>query len=85
MRTSSQSGAVSRKLIIGISIPVVLVCVVVGWWSFTRHKYQRARAVWKTTTLETTCRTVFYERGHRGRVGDAEGGRGAGDRQAVDW
>lgn len=52
MRIFIQSGAVSRKLIIGISIPVILVGLVLGWWSITRYKHQRARADWKTTTLQ---------------------------------
>jgi hypothetical protein len=46
-----ESGVVSRKLIICLSIPVILVGLVFGWWSFTRYKYQRERATWKTATL----------------------------------
>jgi hypothetical protein len=52
MRASTQCGAVSRKLIIWISIPFILVALVFGWWSFTRYKYERERAAWKTTTLK---------------------------------
>jgi hypothetical protein len=52
MRMPAQSGAVSRRLIICISVPVVCVALVLGWWAVTRYKYQRARAVWKTTTLD---------------------------------
>jgi len=57
MRSSSQSGAVIRKLIIGISIPIVLVTLAFGWWSFTRYKYERERATWKTAALERLAAT----------------------------
>jgi hypothetical protein len=52
MRTSGQSSAVSRKLIIFISIPLIVVGLPFGWWSVMRYNYQRARAAWKTKTLE---------------------------------
>jgi len=83
MRTSSQSGAVSRKLIIGISIPVVLVCLVVGWWSFILYKHQRARAAWKTTTLERLAGLSFTNADIVGELETLKASRGAGDRQ--DW
>jgi hypothetical protein len=51
MSTRGQSGAVSRKLVIWISIPVILVGLFIGWRSATRHKYERARADWMATTL----------------------------------
>ena len=51
MQTSDQSGAVSRQLIIWISIPLILVGLVLGFWQTTRHKHQQARAAWKTSTL----------------------------------
>lgn len=50
-RTSRQSGAVSRKLIIWLSIPVILVALVLGGWSAVRYKHQRARAGWMAATL----------------------------------
>jgi hypothetical protein len=81
MRTSSQSGAVSRKLIIGISIPVVLVCLVFGGWSFTRHKHLRARADWKTTTLERLAGLSFTNADISGELETLKASRGAGDRQ----
>jgi len=52
MSTSGQSGGLSRKLIIWISIPVILLGLVFGWRSVTRYNHQRARAAWKTATLE---------------------------------
>jgi hypothetical protein len=52
MFASSQSGAISRKLIIGISVPAMLVALIFGWVFFTRYKYESERAAWKTKTLE---------------------------------
>jgi hypothetical protein len=51
MHASSQSGAVNRKLIICLSIPVVLVALVFGWFFLTRYKLERERTDWKTATL----------------------------------
>lgn len=81
MRTSSQTGAVSRKLIIGISIPAVIVCLLVGGWSFTCYKHQRARAAWKTTTLERLAGLSFTNEDIRGELETLRASRGAGDRQ----
>jgi hypothetical protein len=81
MRTSIQTGAVSRKLIIGISIPVVLVCLVVGLWSLTRYKHQRARAAWKTATLERLGGLSFTNGDIMGELETLKASRGAGDRQ----
>ena len=59
MRTAGQSPGLSRKLIIWLSIPVILVALVFGWWSVTRYNYQRARTAWKTTTLERLAGLSF--------------------------
>ncbi len=47
----AESGAVRPKLIIWLSIPVVLVALVFGWFFLTRHKLERERTDWKTATL----------------------------------
>lgn len=51
LHRSGQSGAVSRRLVIWISIPAILVVLVLGVWVVTSLKHQRARTEWKTTTL----------------------------------
>lgn len=59
MRASSQSGAVNRVLIVGLSIPIVLAGLVFGWWTFTRYRYERDRTAWKTATLQRLAATSF--------------------------
>lgn len=59
LHRSSQSGAVSRRLIIWISIPVVLAGLVLGAWLLTSLKHQRARAEWKTATLARLAAVSF--------------------------
>jgi hypothetical protein len=81
MRTTSQSGAVSRKLLIGISIPLILICLAFGWSSFTRYKYQRARAAWKSTALERLAGLSFTNAEIAGELEKLKASRGAGDRQ----
>jgi len=82
MRTSCQSGAVSRKLIVWISIPVVLVGLVFGWWSFTRLKYERARAAWKITTLERLAGLSITNEDISRELETLKASRGAGEHQA---
>ena len=83
MRTSGQSGAVSRKLIIWISIPVVLVGLVFGWWSGTRYKYERARVAWKTTTLERLAGLSLTNEDMSRELEALKAARGAGEHQ--EW
>jgi hypothetical protein len=83
MRTSNQSGAVSRKLIIGICIPVVLVSLAFGWRSFTRYKHQRARADWKATTLVRLAGLSFTNADIIRELETLKASRGAGGRQ--EW
>ena len=52
MRICSRSGAVSRKLVLWICIPVVLIGMAYGSWSAARIKEQRARAAWKGMALQ---------------------------------
>ncbi|HLX72765.1 MAG TPA: hypothetical protein VKV04_24345 [Verrucomicrobiae bacterium] len=47
----SQSGAISRKLIVWLSIPIVLFVLFVGGRSAVRYKYNRERADWKDVTI----------------------------------
>ena len=51
MHSTGQSGAISRKLVICLSIPVILICLVFGGTAAVRHKHQRARADWKIVNL----------------------------------
>ena len=83
MRTSRQTGAVSRKLIIGISIPVILVGLVFGWWLVTRFKHQRSRAAWKTTTLERLAGLSLTNADISTELETLTASRGAGERQ--EW
>jgi hypothetical protein len=46
-----QSGAVIRRLIICLAIPVAIVVLLVGGRSAVRLKYERARASWKAAAL----------------------------------
>ena len=56
MSARSKSGAINRKLIVWLTIPAVtvllLVGLFVGWRSAVRYNYERARADWKTATLQ---------------------------------
>jgi hypothetical protein len=83
MRTPSQSGAVSRKLIIWISIPVILVGLVFGWWSFTRYRYQRVRADWKTVALARLAALSFASEDLSRELEDLRAHRGAGEHR--EW
>lgn len=83
MRTSGQSGAVSRKLIIWISIPVVLVGLVFGGWSVTRYKHERARAAWKTPALERLAGLTLTNVDIGRELETLKAGRGAGAHQ--EW
>ena len=42
---------VSRKLVILVSVPLLIVAVLVGWWAAEQYKFQRARENWKNATL----------------------------------
>lgn len=83
MRRLDQSGAVSRKLIIWISIPVILVGLVFGWRSVMRYKYQRARTAWKTTALERLAELSLTNEVVSRELETLKASRGAGERQ--DW
>jgi len=83
MRTSSQAGAVRRKLIIWISMPVILVGLVFGWWSVTRYKHHRARASWKATTLERLSGLSLTNDNVSRELETLKASRGAGERQ--EW
>ena len=43
---------VSRKLIVRIFIPIILLGLAIGWFSINRYKHLQARAAWKTSALE---------------------------------
>lgn len=51
MSTHRQSGAISRKVIIWLAIPAVLVLLLFGLRAMVHHKYERARTDWMVATL----------------------------------
>ncbi len=83
MLTSHQSGSVGRKLIIGLSIALILVGLVFGWWSITRCKHERARADWMATTLPRLASQSLTNEDINREVETLKAGRGTGDRQ--EW
>ncbi len=83
MRTSCQSGAVSRKLVIWLSIPVILVALVFGGWAAVRYKHQRARADWKTATLTRLTGLSLTNKDISHELETLKADRGAGEHQ--EW
>lgn len=83
MRTANQAGAVSRKLIIWISIPLILAGCVFGWWQITLQKYQRARAAWKTTTLDQLAGLSLTNEDVSRELNTLKDNRGVGEYQ--EW
>jgi len=83
MRTLGRSGEVSRKLIIWISIPVILMGLVFGLWSVTGYKYQRVRADWKTTALERLAALSFTNEDISRELEDLKAHRGVGEHR--EW
>jgi len=83
MRTSHQSGAVSRKLILWLSIPVVLAALVFGGWSALRSKHQRARADWKTATMSRLSALSLTGEEVRRELDSMKSNRGVGEHQ--EW
>lgn len=45
------SSKIRRRLIISFGVCLFLGALVVGWWSTTRYRYERARKNWKDETL----------------------------------
>ena len=57
MRAHLQSGAISRKVVIWLAIPVVIAVLVVGYGAVVKHRYQHARKVWKDEALTLIAKT----------------------------
>lgn len=83
MHNSNHSGALKRRLIIGFSIPLILVGLVFGWWSVTRYKHQRARAEWMATTLPRLAEKSLTNEDINRELEALKANRGAGDLQ--EW
>ena len=81
MRTRGQSGAVSRKLVIWLSIPLILVGLVFGGWSAVRYKLERARADWKTAALARLAGLSLTNGDTRQELETFKASRGAGEHQ----
>jgi hypothetical protein len=83
MRTSRQSGAVSRRLVICLSIPVILVALVFGGWSAVRYNHHRARADWKTATLSRISALSLTNEDVSRELESLKANRGVGEHQ--EW
>jgi len=57
MATACQSGAVNRKLVIWLAIPVLIVVCIVGCRSVLKHRYEQARKIWKDDALAQLAKT----------------------------
>ena len=57
MSTSRQCGAVNRKLIIWLAVPVFIVVLFLGYGSVVKHKYEHARKIWKDEALAQLAKT----------------------------
>jgi hypothetical protein len=51
------SAAVSRKLIIWLAIPVLILVFIVGCRSAVKHRYEHARKIWKDEALVQIAKT----------------------------
>lgn len=83
MCTLRKSGAISRKLIIGISIPVILVTLAISWWLFARYQQQRARADWKNMAIARLAGLSLTDSNIVAELETLKASRSAGGRQ--DW
>jgi hypothetical protein len=57
MATFPHSGALNRKLIIWLAIPVLIVVSIAGCMLVEKHRYEHARKVWKDNALVQLART----------------------------
>src|SRR4051812_13943036 len=83
MRTRSQSGAVNRKLVIWLAIPLILVGLLFGGWSALRYKYERVRTDWKTAALARLAELSITNGDISQELETLKASRGAGEHQ--EW
>jgi hypothetical protein len=57
MRKRRQSGAVNRKLIILLAIPVLILVLIAGWRAVAKHRHEQARKAWKDQALVQIAKT----------------------------
>lgn len=57
MVTSRQSGAVNRKLVIGLAIPVVFAAFMFGGAMVVKYRYEQERTKWKDAALARLAST----------------------------
>jgi hypothetical protein len=57
MRVLRQSGAVSRKVIIWLAMPILIAVLIGGCRLAVKHSYERARRSWKNEALAQIART----------------------------
>ncbi|HZI32929.1 MAG TPA: hypothetical protein VFF11_11350 [Candidatus Binatia bacterium] len=57
MTDHHQHGAISRKVIIWLAIPVLAVILIVGCREVVKHRYEHARKVWKNEVLVQIAKT----------------------------
>jgi hypothetical protein len=78
----TQCGGISRKLIIWLSIPVVVIGLLFGGWSAARYITGRERAHWKTGALERLATLSIANKEISQELETLKAGRGAaGERQ----
>lgn len=80
---SSQSGAVSRRLIIWISVSIVFAGLILGGLMLSGCNHRRARAAWKTTTLTRLAAVSFTNEMVESEVRLMKARMGVGDH--ADW
>ena len=51
MNAHPQCGAINRKWLIWLAIPVLLVLLFAGYWGVVKYRHQHARRIWKDETL----------------------------------
>jgi hypothetical protein len=83
MLTTSQSGAVSRKVIVWLAIPCALVALAIVWGAVVQHNNQRARADWKAVALSRLAALSFTNEDISRELETLRASGGAGDHR--DW
>jgi hypothetical protein len=52
-----QNGAINRKVVIWLTIPVLVVILIASWRAVVKHKYENARRAWKSEALVQIAKT----------------------------
>ena len=57
MSAHRQLGAISRKVVIWLAIPVFIVVLIIGYGAVVKHRYEHARKIWKDEALVQIAKT----------------------------